>query len=395
MPSRARRLQVLGEKADQLPAVAFAPRNLPHVLGGDTNTYEGADRVNAARLVAILSALSGLLTLAYLAFDPPTEALGSAGWPIAGAVTAAQIGCGGVLLRGHWRPGFNELLLMSYLGLGSVAVMVWLAGGAGTPYESLYLLWLGSAIGVHPPRRALTFLAATAVVASLPFAYDGWNSAAASDIATSFLMWAAIATLLMLLMISVRAQRVRLRAEEARAQRLARADSLTGLGNRRAFDEALATEVARARRVASTVSVALADLDGFKKLNDRFGHLEGDRCLREVAEAITDATRGGDRAFRWGGDEIVLLFPDTDHGGAREIMARMADQVRSRVDGPEGWEITISWGAAELESGMTPPELLSAADGVLMANKRGTARVVSDAQALTPSRGVESTAEYG
>ena len=374
--------------------MAFALRSLPHVFGVDTNTYEGVDRANAARLVGILAGLSGLLTLAYFAFEPPTEPLGSAGWPIAGAVTAAQIVCGGVLLRGHWRPGFNELLLLSYLGLGSVAVMVWLAGGPGTPYESLYLLWLGSAIGVHPPRRALMFLVATAAVACLPFAYDGWDSAAASDIATSFLMWAAIAALLMLLMISVRAQRVRLRAEEARAQHLARADSLTELGNRRAFDEALWAEVPRARRVASTVSVALVDIDGFKKLNDRFGHLEGDRCLREVAEAITDSTRGGDRAFRWGGDEIVLLFPDTDYGGAQEIMERMADRVRARVAGPEGWEVTISWGTAELDSEMTPPDLLSAADSVLMASKKGTARVAPDAHAPTPSRGVESAAEH-
>jgi diguanylate cyclase (GGDEF)-like protein len=283
--------------------------------------------------------------------------------------------------------------VLSYLGIASVAVLVWLAGGAGTPYESLYLLWLGSAIGVHPPRRALTFLAATAVVASLPFLYNGWDSAAASDIATSFLMWAAIATLLMLLMISVRAQRVRLRAEEAQAQQLARADSLTGLGNRRAFDEALAAEMARARRMVSTVSVALVDLDGFKRLNDRFGHLEGDRCLREVAEAIMGTTRGGDRAFRWGGDEIVLLFPDTDHGGAMEIMERMAEGVRDKTDGPAGWEVTISWGAAELGSEMTPADLLAAADDMLMARKRGAGKAVADGGALTPARGIESAAD--
>jgi diguanylate cyclase (GGDEF)-like protein len=359
-------------------AAAWGLRRLERLLGGETNTYEGADRVNAARLVAILAALSGLLTLVYLAFDPPTEAIGSAGWPIAGAVTLAQVACGAVLLRGRWRPGFNELLVLSYLGLGSVALMVWLAGGTGTPYESLYLLWLGSAVGVHPPRRALTFLAFTAGAASLPLAYDGWDSAAGSDIATSFLMWAAIATLLMLLMISVRAQRIRLRAEEAQAQQLARADSLTGLGNRRAFDEALTAEMARARRMASTVTVALVDVDGFKKLNDRFGHLQGDRCLREVAEAITGSTRGGDRAFRWGGDEIVVLFPDTDHEGACRIMVRMAQRVQGAVDGPEGWKVSISWGAAELTDAMTPSDLLSAADRVLMAEKKRSVGARSD-----------------
>ncbi len=368
--------------------------NLPRVLGGDTNTYEGADRVNAARLVGILAALSGVLTLAYLAFAHPTQAIGGAGWVIAGAITVAQVALGAILLRNRWRPGFNELLVLSYLGLGSVALMVWLAGGTGTPYESLYLLWLGSAVGVHPPRRALTFLVCTALAASLPLAYQGWDSSTGTDIATSFLMWAAIATLLMLLMISVRAQRVRLRAEEAQAQQLARADSLTGLGNRRAFDEALTAEIARARRVASTVSVALVDVDGFKRLNDRFGHLQGDRCLREVADAITVSIRGGDRVFRWGGDEIVVLLPDTDHEGAREIMSRIADRVRGRVDGPEGCEVTISWGAAELTDAMAASDLLSAADGVLMANKRGSAGVGSDIHAPLPSPGIASSAEH-
>ena len=375
--------------------VASTLRNLPRVLGGAANTYEGADGVNAARLVGVLAGLSGLLTAAYFAFAPPTDAIGPGGWAIAGALMLAQVACGAALLRGRWRPGFNGLLLLSYLGLASVAVMVSLAGGTGTPYESLYLLWLGSAVGVHPPRRALTFLGFTAVAASLPLAYDGYDSATGSDIATSFLMWAAIATLLMLLMISVRAQRVRLRAEEARAQQLARADSLTGLGNRRAFDEAVTAEVARARRVSSTVSVALVDVDGFKKLNDRFGHLEGDRCLREVAEAIVDSTRGGDRAFRWGGDEVVVLFPDTDHEGAREIMGRMAERVRDVVDGPGGWEVTISWGAAELTDAMSPGDLLSAADDGLMAEKRGTAGAGSEARTILPAPGIESSAEYG
>ena len=112
-------------------------------------------------------------------------------------------------------------------------------------------------------------------------------------------MWAALAILIMLLMTYVRSQRVRLRAEEEKAQHLARADSLTGLGNRRAFDEALTAEVARVRRAESTVSIALLDIDGFKDLNDRYGHLEGDRCLKELADAIADSIRGGDRAFRW------------------------------------------------------------------------------------------------
>jgi diguanylate cyclase (GGDEF)-like protein len=349
--------------------VAPASRKLPRLLSAHANTYEGADAPNAVRLVAIITALSGILTVVYLAFDPPTDPLGYGGWAIAGAVVLAEFALAASLLRRVRSVGFGALLGISYLGLVSVAVLVWLAGSAESPYTHLYLLWVGSAVGVHPPRRALAFLAATAAIAALPLVYEGWSSGAASYIATSYLIWAAIATLLMLLMISVRAQRVRLRAEEEHAQRLARADSLTGLGNRRAFDEALTAEVARVRRVGSTVSVALVDIDGFKDLNDRYGHLEGDRCLKEVAEAITDSTRGGDRAFRWGGDEIVLVFPDTAYEGARGTMSRIALGISEGVSGPDEQGVAVSWGVAELTADMTPADLLSRADLELIAAK--------------------------
>jgi diguanylate cyclase (GGDEF)-like protein len=350
---------------------------MPGLLGEEANTYAGADHLNAVRLVALLAALSGLLTLAYFAFDPPTDSLGSAGWAIAGALVAASLFAAARLLRHEPQPGFAALLGLSYLGLGAVALLVWLAGGVHDPYNNLYLLWIGSAVGVHPPRRALAFLAVAAVAASLPLVYGGWDSAAASYIATSFLMWAAIAVLLLLLMTYVRAQRIRLRAEEEQAQQLARADSLTGLGNRRAFDEALAAEIARARRMESTASVALIDIDGFKDLNDRYGHLEGDRCLKGVAEAVTAAIRGGDRAYRWGGDEIAFLLPDTPYAGAQESLKRIAIRIQDSVYGPEGRSLTVSWGAAELTPEMTPRELLAHADLALMASKRDPTEAAS------------------
>jgi diguanylate cyclase (GGDEF)-like protein len=353
--------------------VAPVARKRPRLLAAEANTYAGADLVNAVRLVALLAALNGLLALAYLAFDPPTDPLGAAGWAIAGALPAAVLLAAAWLVRRTPRPGFTALLALSYAGLGAVAVLVWLAGDRENAYDNLYLLWVVSAAGVHAPRRALTFLAATAVAAFLPLAYGGWDSAEASSIATSFLMWAAIAMPLLLLMAYVRAQRVRLRAEEERARRLARADSLTGLGNRRAFDEALTAEIARARRMESTVSVALLDVDGFKDLNDRYGHLEGDRCLKGVAGAIAASLRAGDRAFRWGGDEIAVLLPDTTFAGAEESLERTAIRIQDGVRGPEGRCLTVSWGVAELAPGMAPEDLLAHADLALMARKHHSA----------------------
>jgi len=332
--------------------------------------YAGADRANASRILALLWLLSGVLTLAFLPFDPPTEAIGAGGWVVAGGLVAASLVGARHLLRRHPPLGFNEVLGLSYLGLGQVFCLEWLAGGAGSPYQNLYLLWLGSAMGIHPPRRALTFLVVTAIATFAPLAYGGWSSSAASDIATDFFLWAALGLIVLALMVVVRAQRVQLRDEEEQAQRLARDDALTGLGNRRAFDEALDGELARARRAGSTVSLALIDVDEFKDFNDRFGHLEGDRGLSLVGAAITGAMRAGDRSFRWGGDEFAVLLPDTDFDGAELALTRIASGVSGSCTTPDGRPVTVSWGVAEATGDMESHELLDRADLALLARKR-------------------------
>ncbi len=95
-------------------------------------------------------------------------------------------------------------------------------------------------------------------------------------------------------------------------------DPLTGLGNRRAFDEALAAATLRSSRTHTDLSVIVADLDSFKAINDAYGLPAGDRCLREVARAIDDAVRQPDSSFRWGGDEFVVVA-DVDQAGAQGL----------------------------------------------------------------------------
>jgi diguanylate cyclase (GGDEF)-like protein len=343
---------------------------LARIPTASLNTYEGADPENAARLAAVICLLSGLLTVAFLPLDPPTEEIGAAGWVGAAAIIAATFAGGRWLLRARPVPSFDWLLGFSYLGLVQVAVLVWLAGGAGTAYQKLVLLWVGAAAGVHPARRALVFLGATAVVASAPLVYDGWSSDAARTIASDVLLWWALGLITLGLMTYVRAQRVRLRADEEAAQELARADALTGLGNRLAFDEALQSEMARSARANSTMSVVILDIDDFKNLNDRYGHLEGDRCLRNLAETIREATRGGDRGFRWGGDEFILLLPDTAYDGAEDTAARLASDVLNHCADADGKPLSISWGSAEIGTGMDADELLGHADLALMNHKR-------------------------
>ena len=331
------------------------------------HAYEGADADNATRLVGLLRLLSGLLTLAFLPLDTPGTTLG-----VLGVAALGLLGIGGAIgiLRRKAGIGFNGLLALSYSGLVQVALLVALGGGAGSAYQLLYLLWVGSAMGVHPPRRAFAFLAATACAACAPLIYDGWSSAGASDIFTSLLMWAALGTATLTLMITVRAQRLRARDGERRQHELARADALTGLGNRRAFDEALGHEIARSRRAESTVSIILLDVDRLKAVNDRWGHVEGDRCLVDVARAIGGAVRAGDRSFRWGGDEFAVLLPDTDLCGAEAAAESLSASVRETCVDAVGAPLSVSVGPAEIGVGMDSAELIARADMELMARKR-------------------------
>ncbi len=344
-----------------IAAVTAAFRN------DQAQAYQGADAANATRLVALLRALSGILTLAFLPLNPPDTALA-----VAGVAALGLLGVGGAIgiLRRKAGLSFNSLLALSYSGLVEVALLVALGGGAGSSYQLLFLLWVGSAMGVHPPRRALTFLAVTAVAAAAPLAYDGWSSAAASDIFTNFLMWAALGTATLTLMVTVRAQRLKSRADERREHELARADALTGLGNRRAFDEALDHEIARSRRAGSTVSVLLIDVDRLKPINDRWGHVEGDRCLVAVAQAITNAVRAGDRCFRWGGDEFAVLLSDTDLSGAKAAAESLAASVGETCADLDGAPLSVSIGPAEVGFAMDSADLVARADIELMARKR-------------------------
>jgi diguanylate cyclase (GGDEF)-like protein len=154
------------------------------------------------------------------------------------------------------------------------------------------------------------------------------------------------------------------RASTARHQALT--DVLTGLGNRRLFDERLSSEIERADRHKTPLSVCLIDLDAFKSINDRFGHLVGDRALIAVASTL----RRGGEAFRHGGDEFALVLPEHDESEAFAI----ADAVSARVRDLEleGVSLSISYGCAVYRpSGPLPAtEIVRAADDNLYAAKR-------------------------
>jgi diguanylate cyclase (GGDEF)-like protein len=355
-------------KGEQGGGSGFA--SLTRLVASGARTYAGADEANGGRVIAVICMLSALLVAAFLPLDPPDEAIGEAGWAIAFALIVAGLVAARALAV-HPTPVSHDLLLAtSYAGLAAIGVLEWLAGGTATAYTQLTLLWLASAMGGHPWSRAMPFLVATALVTAAPLAYDGSSQTLAEELAASFLFTATLGLLVFCLMSYIRAQRVELTEQRQHAQELARGDSLTGLGNRRAFDEALDAELGRSRRASSITSIGLIDVDRLKEVNDRFGHLDGDRCLRETAAAIRRSLRAGDQAFRWAGDEFAVLLPDTDLEGAEQAAARIAADVLTHCAAADGTPLSVSWGVAQVSDEMDATELLGRADLELMAMKR-------------------------
>lgn len=145
-------------------------------------------------------------------------------------------------------------------------------------------------------------------------------------------------------------------------------DPLTGLMNRRSFEERLAREVSRAKRLGAPLSLVMFDIDGFKAINDTHGHLVGDRILTDLAAVLKQKVRGTDTLARWGGEEFMLLLAATALDGA----AVVAEAVRTAVSGTEftGPErITVSLGVTDYRHGEPVESLIERLDKALYAAK--------------------------
>jgi len=140
---------------------------------------------------------------------------------------------------------------------------------------------------------------------------------------------------------------------------MAHRDGLTGLWNRRAFDEALGREWKRAMRDGSGISLLLLDIDHFKAFNDRYGHPVGDDCLRSVASAVNGVVRSCDVAARYGGEEIALILPGTSGEDAVEV----AERIRYAIE--KSGVVTASIGVATAAAQESPEDLLHAADAAM------------------------------
>ncbi|MCF7875632.1 sensor domain-containing diguanylate cyclase [Candidatus Bipolaricaulota bacterium] len=153
-------------------------------------------------------------------------------------------------------------------------------------------------------------------------------------------------------------------------------DQLTGLYNRHYLDEILAKEVQRARRYDHRISFLMLDVNGFKEVNDRYSHAKGDRVLKEIGKVLDENVREVDTVFRYGGDEFLILLPETGEG-SRMVAGRLKEAIKtwSEVTEELDFPLTIAIGSSNLEPNekIDVEKKISEADRKMYADKNGVA----------------------
>ncbi len=282
---------------------------------------------------------------------------------------AASIAAGLALWVRRRTAPWLVISLVAALGSLVVAVAMISVPGRSAAYVT-YFVWLGIfAFYFLRPRWAL---AQTAWIAAL---YG--VAVVADDQSAPLELWLnGVATTLGVGLL-VLALRTRITALVGRLELTARTDQLTGLPNRRAFDERLAGELARLDRSGEKVALLILDLDHFKALNDTAGHISGDRALAAVADVIRSSVRGADWPARIGGDEFAVVLPGADENEALQVAERISDGIELTFAAAEV-PLAVSVGGAAGSGAQIDAETLhSEADRALYDAKRRGGSAVS------------------
>ena len=316
-----------------------------------------AAMATAAAWFAAAGALLALLAIV-LPHSPELDERGMA-W-----VAAAACGLALVALVGYDRlpTWFFHLGVLTASAVATGAIDFWGQGADATPlpylWPALYAFYFFSV------RWALAHMAVLGIMfAALLVARDpGYVPVAA---------WATTLGTLGTVGLLVTYARDRLDVLIAKLSDAARRDPLTQLLNRRGFTEVFDVELERARRTEQGLSVVVGDLDGFKQINDRFGHAAGDDALSRVGQAILRGKRSWDSAARVGGEEFAVLAPDTDEHGAYIVAERLRTAVEEEFADADVGPLTASFGIVSFPvHGQTAEALLQAGDQALYAAKR-------------------------
>jgi len=352
---------------------AFPGALIPGALIGTT--------FSAVWIWTIWHAGFGLGIIAYSACSATTLPVSPKGalWTVVAAVAGVSIcATSGVELLPHvfgdpmkgMFTGPGEAIAWTLLAIDALAVVA----TARRTRESPERLWLVVAMTAACVDIWLTFKSGARFSV-------GWYLGKVGSLATTMVVLVALVNNLSSVYRKVRS------ANEALAS-LAKLDGLTGVANRRGFDESLEFESRRATRAGQPVALLMVDVDHFKLYNDRYGHQRGDECLREVAAVLAaSARRPGDRVSRYGGEEFAVLLPATDQHSALlvadGILAAIAGLAIEHRGAPSG-VVSASVGVA-CGDGSDPAGLVRSADAALYAAKRDGRACVKSADVSPPS----------
>lgn len=259
-----------------------------------------------------------------------------------------------------WAVGAASAILVAVVGLIDMAT------GSEVSSSVFYTLPVGLAAWYAGWRWSV---ALGLLAAGVWYQADLWAGAAYS--ATWIPIWNAGVRLAFFLIIARLLVRLRVALVAQRA--LAEVDPLTGLANHRRFFAAVREEVARAARYRRALSLAYLDLDGFKAVNDRWGHAVGDDVLEAVGRALRDQLRVTDLPARLGGDEFAVLFPETDAQAAREAAVKLRGVLEAAM-AAKGWPVGFSMGVVTSGGDVSDPEELVRRADRLMYEVKGSGK---------------------
>ena len=375
------RYDVRSERA--LAAAAVAGR------AEDDRTEDGVPARAYDRVVRIASWVFLLAT---------TTIVGVTGlWPQSqGAIFALLALAGLFVLVIHDLLPANALGSAKFVLEGSVAItvatmLVALTGGVDSPFFFVFPLIVGGAALVVSPPITLG-IALTAALGYLLAVVLGSTSGTILDPITTVTVGINLTAMILLAYVAMVIAREQRRSRDA-AIRLSTIDPLTVLFNRSFFFAALEREIARSARSGRGFCLLMMDLDELKTINDRLGHFHGDRVLRSVGEVINAGVRRIDTAARYGGDEFVVLLPETDPTGAYVLAEKIRIGVHDlSLDLPdESVRPSLSVGVVSYpDDGSTADELMISADGAMYASKRAGKNRVTGVNIPTDRPGVAS-----
>ncbi len=306
-------------------------------------------------------------------------------WLIHTAMVLPMLTVAGLAWRGLRQPDHRWAQPLAVVTASCVlvfAIALTLADQAVTPAISAYL---NACTGVAlvfllRPRHAVLLFVVAGGVMLAGLSHLGLSPAAhisnQANVVSSSLMALMVSVLLWrtftraeLLQRQLTHTNATLRQQQAQLEQLATRDPLTGLLNRRAFEERAQHELRRAQREGTPLALVMLDLDHFKAINDHWGHPAGDAVLAQAAQLLAQGVRATDVAARWGGEEFIALLPNTSAASARQLADKLRlaqEHARTSWQG-KALQVTASWGVAALVPGGTDTldHLVSRADQAL------------------------------